>query len=123
MKELYATFPRGFYLPIKIEVKLMKAEKTCVIGNIEIYSIEAIYTRIICLMSISSIKIEDVLKYKLSPVPMFLFDENGDVRSNQQKFELKNTLKTEVSNRHVITQAVVAFIRNLLYSVFYEIVW
>ena len=47
MKELYATFPRGSYLPIKIEVKLMKAEKTCVIGNIEIYSIEAIYTRII----------------------------------------------------------------------------
>ena len=47
-------------------------------------------------MSTSSKKIEDVLKYELSPVPTWLFDENGDVRLNKQKTELKNTLKIEV---------------------------
>ena len=93
MKEFYATFPDVFYSPIKKKVKLMKAEKTCAIGDIEIYSTEAIYTRIICLMSTSSIKIEDLLKYELSPVPTSLFDENGDMRLNKQKSELKNTLK------------------------------
>ena len=103
MKEFYATFPDGFYSPIKKKVELMKAEKTCAIGDIEIYSTEATYTRIICLMSTSSIKIEDVRKYELS-LPTSLFDENGDMRLNKQKPELK---KTEVSNRHIITEAVV----------------
>ena len=71
----------------------------------EVYSTEAIYTHIICLMSTSSIKIEDVLEYEVSPVSTSLFDENGDMQLNKQKFELINTLKTEVSNRHIITEA------------------
>ena len=66
MKEFYAKFPDGFYSLIKKKVELIKAEKTCAIGDIEIYSTEATYTRIICLMSTSSIKIEDVRKYELS---------------------------------------------------------
>ena len=73
----------------------------------EVYSTEAIYTRIICLMSTSSIKIEDVLEYEMSPVSTSLFDENGDMQLNKLKSELKNTLKTEVSNRHIITEPVV----------------
>ena len=44
----------------------MKTEKTCAVGDVEIYSTEAICTRIIRLMSTSSIKIEDVRKYKFS---------------------------------------------------------
>ena len=94
----------------------MKAEKTCAVGDIEIYSTEAIYTRIICLMSTSSIKIEDLLKCELSPVPTSLFDENGDMRLNKQKSELKNTLKIEVSNRHIITEAVVVDGNAVLWS-------
>ena len=102
MKEVYETFPDGFYSQIK-----KKAEKTCSIGDIEIYSTEAIYTCITCLVSASSIKIKDVLKYKLSPVPTSFFDENGDLRLIKKKSELKNTLKTEVSNRCIITEALV----------------
>ena len=79
MKESYATLPDGFYSPTKKKVKLMKAEKTCAIDDIEIHNTEAIYTRIICLISTSGIKIENVLKYKLSPVPTSLFDENGNM--------------------------------------------
>ena len=43
-KKNYAIFPDGLYSPIKIKVKLMKTEQTCVIGEIEIYSPVAIYT-------------------------------------------------------------------------------
>ena len=52
--------------PIKKKVKLVKIEQTCAIGDVEVYSTEAICTRIIRLKSTSSIKIEDVRKYKFS---------------------------------------------------------
>ena len=56
----------------------MKTEKTCAIADIEVYSTESIYTRIICLMITSSIKIEDVLKYKMSPVSSLMKMEISD---------------------------------------------
>ena len=56
MKEFYATSPDGFYSSIKKKVKLIKAENTCAIGDMEVYSTEVIYTRIICLMGTSSKK-------------------------------------------------------------------
>ena len=62
----------------------MKVEKTCAVDDIEVYRTEAIYARKIYLMSTSSIKIEDV---------------NLDMRLNQERSELKNTRKTEFSNR------------------------
>ena len=43
-KKKYAIFPDGLYSPIKIKVKLMKREQTCVIGEIEIDNPVAIYT-------------------------------------------------------------------------------
>ena len=116
MKKFYATFPDGFYSPIQKKVQLMKPEKKCTIGDVEVYSTEAIYARIICLMSTSSITLEDVLKYELAPVPTALFDENGDIRSNKQKSELKNTLQVDVSNRHIHTEAVVIDGNAVLWS-------
>ena len=116
MKEFYAIFPGGFYSTIKKKVKLMKREKTCATGGIEVYSTEAIYTSIICLMSTSSIKIEDVLKYELPPVSRWLFDGNGNMRLNKQKTELKNTLKTKVSNLRIITETVVVDGNAVLWS-------
>ena len=101
---------------LKKKVKLMKAEKTCAIGDIKIYSAEAIYTLIICPISTSSTKIEDVLKYELPLVPTSLFDENGDMQLNNQKSELKITLKIEVSNRHIITEAAVVDGNAVLWS-------
>ena len=61
-------------------------------------------------------KNKDVPKYELSSVPTSLFDENGDMRLNKQKSELKNTLKMEVSNRHIITEAVVVDGNGVLWS-------
>lgn len=56
-------------------------------------------------MCTSCMKMEDVPKYKLSSVPTSLFNKNGDMRLNKQKSELKNVLKNEVLNRHIITEA------------------
>ena len=107
VKKFYATFSDGFYSPIKKKIKLKKAEKTCAIVDNEICTTKANYTRIICLMCTSCMKMEDVPKYKLSSVPTSLFNKNGDMRLNKQKSELKNVLKNEVLNRHIITEAVV----------------
>ena len=50
----------------------------------------------------------------MSRVPRLLFNENGDVRLNKQKSELKNTLKIEVSNKHIITGALVVDGKDLV---------
>ena len=47
MKEFYATFPDGFYSPVKKKVKLIKAG---------VFRTEVIYTCMICLMGTSSKK-------------------------------------------------------------------
>ena len=74
---------------------MMKEEKTCAISDIDIYSTGAIYTCIIFLMSTSFINIENLLRYDLSPVQTSLFYENGNMRLNKQKCELKNSLEVE----------------------------
>ena len=47
---------------------------------------------------------------------MSFFNENGDMRLNKQRSEFKNVLKTEVSNRHTITEAVVINGNAVLWS-------
>ena len=47
---------------------------------------------------------------------MSFFNENGDMRLNKQRSEFKNVLKTEVSNRHIITEAVVINGNEVLWS-------
>lgn len=99
-----------------MNVKIMKTDKKCVIGNVEAYSTEAIYARIICLMSTTDIKIEDVLKYELAPVPTSLFDENGDIRACTRKSEFKNALQVDVSNRSILCDTIVLDGNAILWS-------
>ena len=47
---------------------------------------------------------------------MSFFNENGDMRLNKQRSEFKNVLKTEVSNRNTITEAVVINGNAVLWS-------
>ena len=47
---------------------------------------------------------------------MSFFNENGDMRLNKQRSEFKNVLKTEVSNRHIITEAVFINDNEVLWS-------
>ena len=50
-----------------------------------------------CLLSIGMIELEEVLKYKLSPVPLSFFDSNGEMRHSTSKAKLKNRLQIETS--------------------------
>ena len=52
-----------------------------------------------CLLSIGMTELEEVLKYELSPVPLSLFDSNGEMRHSTSKAKLKNRLQIETSQR------------------------
>ena len=44
-------------------------------------------------------KLEDVLKFELSPIPLSLFDKNGEMRDSKSKSALKKALHVETSCR------------------------
>ena len=53
----------------------MKFGKKCSkSGEIEVFNTELIYSRVMCLLSIARITLEDVLNYGLSPIPLSLFE-------------------------------------------------
>ena len=62
---------------------------------------------VMCLLSIGSTNLEDVLKHELSPVPSALFDETGDIRSASGKSVLKNSLQIEVPIRGCTTDVII----------------
>ena len=68
MKEEFSTnLPEGFYSTIHRKVKTLPSDKKSVkVGDVEIFSTEAIYARVMCLLSIGSINLEEVLKHELS---------------------------------------------------------
>ena len=51
----------------------MKSSKKCAkAGEVEIFNTEVIYSRVMCLLRIGKIELEEVLNYELSPVLIFL---------------------------------------------------
>ena len=72
-----------------------------------VYKIEAIYSRVMCLLNAKQIDLKDSSKYELSPVPLSRVDQNGDVKLAKQKADLKNRLKEEVPKRTSLTENVV----------------
>ena len=70
-QQFESSWPDDFYNVIKKEVKTMKSGKKCSkSGEIEVFNTELIYSRVMCLLSIGRITLEDVLKYELlSPCP------------------------------------------------------
>ena len=69
-------------------------------GDTEVYNTQAIFARVMCLLSAGQINLEDIFKYELAPVPTSLFDETGDGRYAKQKADLKNKLKFEETCRN-----------------------
>ena len=65
-------------------------------GDVVVYNTEVIYSRVMCLLNAKKIDLKDLFKDELPPVPLSLFDEDGDSRLAKQKADLKNTLKEEV---------------------------
>ena len=65
-------WPEGFYSTIQKKVKTMIINKKSVkVRDIEVYNTE-IYGRVMCIFSTNRIKLDEVLKYELSPYSKFL---------------------------------------------------
>ena len=56
-----------------------------------------IYSRVLHLLCSNRITLEEVLKYELSPIPLSLFKDDGEMRSTPSRPVLKSSLQIEVS--------------------------
>ena len=54
-------------------------KKSVIAGDTEVYHTETIYARIMCLLGTNRIKLDEVLKYNLTPIPDSLFKEDSDI--------------------------------------------
>ena len=62
----------------------MKSGKKCSKSEeIKVFNTELIYSRVMCLLSIGRITLENVLKYELSPIPLSLFENTGEMRASK----------------------------------------
>ena len=118
IKSFSEGLPTTFRGVIKKNVVFMRSENKCAkVGDIPVYATEALYARIMCLMSMGRIQhIDDVLKYELAPIPTALFMETGDINHATSKSGLKNELKVEVSGRHIQVEAAIVDGNALFYS-------
>ena len=85
MKGFEESWPGGFYESIKKYVKTMVVNKKGVkIQDVEVYNTETIYARVMALISTGRIKLE-VLKHELSPIPVSLFEDSGEMRAAKKQ--------------------------------------
>ena len=119
MKQFVAALPERFHNTIQKTVVTMKEMKKKVkTRDVVVYSTEVIYSRVMCFLNAKQIDLKDLFKYELSPVPLSLFNENGDIRLAKEKADLKNTLKEKVSLQACLSEnAVVSDGCALLWSV------
>ena len=66
---------------------------------VEVYNPELMYSRVMCLLSLDQISLDDLFSYELAPVPTSLFTDTGEGRYLKNKSTLKKKLKVEVSTR------------------------
>ena len=89
-----ATLPNGFHSPIMNKVVTTKSSKKSVkAGEVEFFNTEVIYSRVMCLLRIERIELEEVLKYELAPVPLSLLESNREMRHSTSKADLKKGFK------------------------------
>ena len=71
----------------------MKAKKKCSkSGEIEVFNTKLIYSRVMCLLSIQRISLEDVLKYEVPPIMLPLFENIGETRALKSKSDLTSQI-------------------------------
>ncbi len=103
MREFEAKWPTGFHEPIKKRMVSMKETKKSVeIGSTKIYDTNLIYARVLGLQASGrEVNLQKVLSFELSPVPLSLFNDAGEMRTPRAKADLKNKTKVEVSARGI----------------------
>ena len=100
LEDYEKTWPEGFYSTISKKVETMVAShKSVQIGDSKVYDRNAIYSRVIALLSSDrDIDVKDVFSYELAPVPTAMFSEKG-MRIGKSKHILKRLFQVEVSRR------------------------
>ena len=89
-----ASLPNGFHSPIMNKIVTTKTSKRSVkTGEVEFFNTEVIYSRVMCLLRIERIELEEVLKYELAPVPLSLLESNREMRHSTSKADLKKGFK------------------------------
>ena len=68
---------------------MMTAKKSIKVGEVEVFDTDIVFARVMCLLNAGQLKLEAVFSYELSPVPVSLFKENGEMRINGNKSDLK----------------------------------
>ena len=96
--------PCDFYETLNVEEKvkcLVPPQRGMKIGETKVINTEAVYHRIIGLLATDHVTLKDVIKYELSSVPPSLFKENGDMRTAESKYKIKEILQVETSARNM----------------------
>ena len=98
--EYMATLPEGFYEPLKKRIVTMEAIKKKVkVGDTNVYDMEKLYARLLVISQNRDIELSELFKYELTPMPLSLFDEYGDLRKG---------------SKHVLMQKLAVFTENEL---------
>ena len=99
MLEFQNKLPEGFKATISRCVVPMSVKKAKSNAATPEYNTELIFSRVMYLMSMGQIELEDIFNYELSPIPTSLFKNTGEPRYPKNKSDLKNKLKVEISSR------------------------
>ncbi len=92
MQTFVEKFPDSFHKTISKQVHMLKSEKKGIhFGHTQVFNTEAIYARIMCLISLG----QTTLQTELSPVPTSLFQDSGDMRFAKTKSVLKANLEVQ----------------------------
>ena len=106
MKEFQESLPDGFYATLPKKVITMENKKTKA-KVVEVYNTELIHSRVMSLLSVDQISLEDLLNYEIAPVPTSLFTDTSEARYRKDKSTLKKKLKVEVSIRTHDTDVII----------------
>ena len=101
LEDYEKTWPEGFNSTISKKVETMAAScKFIKIGDSKVYDLNAIYSRVIALLSSDrDVVVNDVFSYEFAPVPTAMFMKDG-MRICKAKSKLKRSLQIEVSRRN-----------------------
>ena len=98
MKEFQESLPDGFYVTLPKKVITMDNKKAKA-QLVEVYNTELIYSRVMCLLKVDQISLDDLFNSELAPVLISLFTDTGEAKYPKGKSTLKKKLKVEVSTR------------------------
>ena len=101
LEDYEKTWPEGFNSTISKKVETKAAScKFVKIGDSKVYDFNAIYSRVIALLSSDrDVDVNDVFSYELAPVPTAMFMNDG-MQICKAKSKLKRSLQIEVLRRN-----------------------